>query len=24
LVDRIKVDERHCEAARHFHEIDHV
>ncbi len=24
LVDRIKVEERHCRAARHFHEIDHV
>jgi predicted acetyltransferase len=24
LVDRIKVDERHCQAAAHFHEIDHV
>ncbi|HEV8003871.1 MAG TPA: GNAT family N-acetyltransferase [Planctomycetaceae bacterium] len=24
LVDRIKVDERHCQAATHFHEIDHV
>jgi predicted acetyltransferase len=24
LVDRIKVDERHCQAAQHFHEIDHV
>jgi predicted N-acetyltransferase YhbS len=24
LVDRIKIDERHCVAAQHFHEIDHV
>jgi predicted acetyltransferase len=24
LVDRIKIDERHCAAAEHFHEIDHV
>ena len=24
LVDRIKIDERHCLAAQHFHEIDHV
>jgi predicted N-acetyltransferase YhbS len=24
LVERIKVDQRHCEAAVHFHEIDHV
>ncbi|HET6327459.1 MAG TPA: GNAT family N-acetyltransferase [Planctomycetaceae bacterium] len=24
LVERVKIDERHCEAARHFHEIDHV
>jgi hypothetical protein len=24
LVDRIKIDERHCFAAQHFHEIDHV
>jgi GNAT superfamily N-acetyltransferase len=24
LVDRIQVDERHCQAADHFHEIDHV
>jgi predicted N-acetyltransferase YhbS len=24
LVDRIKIVDRHCEAAAHFHEIDHV
>ena len=24
LVDRIKIDVRHCAAAEHFHEIDHV
>jgi predicted acetyltransferase len=24
LVDRIKIDDRHCHAAEHFHEIDHV
>jgi predicted acetyltransferase len=24
LVDRIKIEERHCQAAQHFHEIDHV
>jgi predicted acetyltransferase len=24
LVDRIKIDDRHCTAAEHFHEIDHV
>lgn len=24
LIDRIKIDERHCQAAQHFHEIDHV
>jgi predicted acetyltransferase len=24
LLDRIKIDERHCRAAQHFHEIDHV
>jgi predicted N-acetyltransferase YhbS len=24
LVDRIKIEERHCRAAEHFHEIDHV
>jgi hypothetical protein len=24
LVDRIEIDEQHCRAAEHFHEIDHV
>jgi hypothetical protein len=24
LVDRIQVDDRHCQAADHFREIDHV
>ena len=24
LSDRIKIDEQHCRAAQHFHEIDHV
>jgi predicted N-acetyltransferase YhbS len=24
LVDRIQIDERHCQATDHFHEIDHV
>jgi predicted acetyltransferase len=24
LVDRIKIEERHCAAAQYFHEIDHV
>ncbi len=24
LVERIHVEDRHCDAAEHFHEIDHV